>query len=270
VSRFVKGRIFLAAMVLVTGWSVWAFAQGRRGRPAPPAPPPGVGAAAPAARPGAPFRGAHPAPPPPPAGRLAGENGENGGAEREGPEPFNFGDWGTKTPPFLAMLINFGILAAGYYLLGRKPIAAGLKSRRDAIAKDIEDAQKMRHEAEERAATYQAKLASLEEEMTSAREALVRAGEAERDRIVGDAEAKAERMRKDAEFLVEQEMKQIRQDLWRDTVEVAVSAAEDLLKKRVTPADQERIAEDYLADLGGKRGASIAPPPPAPPQESAS
>ena len=54
-------------------------------------------------------------------------------------------------------------------------------------------------------------------------------------------------MRKDAEFLVEQEMKQIRQDLWRDTVEVAVTAAEDLLKKRVTPADQERIAEDYLA-----------------------
>jgi F-type H+-transporting ATPase subunit b len=256
-------------MVLVTAWSVWAFAQTRRGRPMPPAPPPGVGTT-PAPRAATPFplRGAHPPPPPAPPSRTGEERGENG--EHEGPAPFNFSDWGSKTPPFLAMLINFGILAAGYYLLGRKPIAAGLKSRRDGIAKDIEEAQKMRREAEARAATYQAKLASLEDEMKNARESLVRAGEAERDRIVADAEAKAERMRKDAQFLVEQEMKQVRQDLWRDTVEVAVAAAEDLLKKRVTPADQERIAEDYLADLGGKRGASIAPPPPAPPQESAS
>jgi F-type H+-transporting ATPase subunit b len=82
----------------------------------------------------------------------------------------------------------------------------------------------------------------------------VRSGEAERDRIVKDAEAKAERMRKDAEFLVEQELKQIRLDLWRDAVDTAVVAAEELLKKRVTPADQERFAEDYLADLGGRTG----------------
>ena len=175
---------------------------------------------------------------------------------------FNLADFGSKTVPFAAMLINFGILAAGYYLLGRKPIAAALQSRRDTIAKDIDEAQKMRKEAEERAKTYQAKLEKLEEEVKTAREALVRAGEAERDRIVTEAEAKAERMRKDSEFLVEQELKQIRQDLWKDTVETAVAAAEELLKKRVTPADQERIAEDYLADLvrPGK-GASVPPGP---------
>src|SRR5262245_29701042 len=111
----------------------------------------------------------------------------------------------------------------------------------------------MRLEAEARAKVYQAKLEKLEEEVRTAREGLVRAGEAERDRIVSEAEAKAERMRKDAEFLVAQELKQIRQDLLKDTVEAAVTAAEELLRKRVSPADQERLAEDYLADLGGKR-----------------
>jgi F-type H+-transporting ATPase subunit b len=75
---------------------------------------------------------------------------------------------------------------------------------------------------------------------------------------VVEAEAKAERRRKDAEFQVEQELKQIRQDLWKETVEAAVGAAEELLKKRVTMADQERMAEDYLADLGGKK-ATAAP-----------
>jgi F-type H+-transporting ATPase subunit b len=200
--------------------------------------------------------------PAPPQGRKPTPEKEaeakHEGGEHEAPAPMNWTEFGKETPPYLAMLINFGILIAGYYLLGRKPIAAALQNRRDTIAKDIDEAQKMRHEAEERAKIYQAKLEKLEEEVTTAREALVRAGEAERDRIVGEAEAKAERMRKDAEFLVEQELKQIRQDLWKDTVETAVAAAEELLKKRVTPADQERIAEDYLADLGGKKAAPAA------------
>jgi F-type H+-transporting ATPase subunit b len=181
-------------------------------------------------------------------------------AQSEGPAPINWFEFGRETPPFVAMVVNFGILAAGYYLLGRKPIAAALQSRRDAIAKEIEEAQKMRQEAEARAMIYQAKLERLEEEVRTAREALIRAGEAERDRIVAEAEAKAERMRKDAEFLVAQELKQIRLDLWRDTLDAAVTAAEELLKQRVTQTDQERIAEDYLTDLGAKPSPGRAPP----------
>ena len=36
-------------------------------------------------------------------------------------------------------------------------------------------------------------------------------------------------------------------------MEAAVSVADSLLASRVTAADQERIADDYLADLGGRR-----------------
>jgi F-type H+-transporting ATPase subunit b len=222
----VKRRLVLLAMTLVTAWSVWAMAQNHAGHGAKPAAPP-------------PAHEAHPA-------ETAGEH--------EGPAPINWVEFGGETPPYLAMVINFAILAAGYYFLGKKPIAAALQNRRDSIAKEIEEAQRMRQEAEARAKTYQAKLEKLEEEMVTAREGLVRAAEAERDRIVSDAEAKADRMRKDAEFLVAQELKQIRHDLLRDTVEAAVLAAEELLTSRVTTADQERLAEDYLTDLGGKRG----------------
>ena len=225
-----KRRLVLLAMTFVTAWSVWAVAQNHHaGHPAEPA-------AAP------PVHGAHEAHPSEPA------------AEHAGPASINWTQFGGETPPYLAMVINFAILAVGYYVLGKKPIAAALQSRRDSIAKDIEEAQRMKQEAEARAKVYQAKLEKLEDEVRTAREGLVRAAEAERDRIVSEAEAKADRMRKDAEFLVTQELKQIRQDLLRDTVEAAVAAAEELLTSRVTPADQERLAEDYLADLGAKRG----------------
>jgi F-type H+-transporting ATPase subunit b len=211
----------LAAMVLVTGWSLWARAQ-------------------------------------PKPSHVPAPQEE---ATSEQPAPINWFEFGTETPPFVAMVVNFSLLAGGFYVFGRKPVAAALQSRRDSIARDIEEAEKMRREAEARAKTYQAKLDSLEEEVRTAREALVRAGEAERDRIVSDAEAKSERQHKDALFLVEQELKQIRQDLWRDTLDAAVAAAEELLRRSVTQADQERLAEDYLADLGGKsRGERIAEP----------
>jgi F-type H+-transporting ATPase subunit b len=226
-------KVALTAMALVTAWSVLAWAH-----PAKPSAPAAVAEQAGGAR-----------------------EGHQEAGEGEGPASMNWTEFGGETPPFIAMLINFGILAAGYYLLGRKPIAAGLQARRDSIAKEIEEAQRMKHEAEARARVYQSKLETLEAELQSARSSLLGAGEAEKERIIRDAEAKAERMRKDAEFLVEQELKQIRGNLWRETVEAAVLAAEELLKKRVTAADQERLAEDYLADLGGK----LKPPPPVEP-----
>ncbi len=272
-----KRRLVLAAMVLVTAWSLWAFAQGRPTPPSPRATPPGAaGAAPPRVVPpnGLPPMGngqlppellqrlrgmtPPPAPPKPPTGfRAEGEFGkdtaekaaEEAKEENAPPADINWVDFGRDTPPYLAMVINFGLLIAGYVYLGKKPIQQALKARRDGIAKEIEEATRMRKEAEKRAKVYQNKLAHLEEEMKTTRETLVRAGEAERERLVVEAEAKAERMRKDAEFLVEQELKQLRVDLQRDTVEAAIAAAEELLKKRVTQADQERLAEDYLADL---------------------
>jgi F-type H+-transporting ATPase subunit b len=187
------------------------------------------------------------------------EGGAAREAAREGeeasPAPMNWVDFSSSTPPFIAMVINFGILATAYYLLGRKPIAAGLQSRRDSIAKEIEEAERMLAAAKERGKKYRAKHEALEEDKRLAHDAMIKAGEAERDRLIAEAEAKAERMRRDAEFLVEQEMKQVRADLLRETVESAVAAAEQLLRSRVTPADQERLAEEFLADLGGKKPA---------------
>lgn len=182
----------------------------------------------------------------------------------------NFMDRHRKEIPFLYVLINFAILAGIYVYFGKKPIADALKNRRASIAKEIEEAQRMRQEAEERAKVYQAKLEHLEEELATAKAALIEAGKGERERIIKEAEEKAARMQKDAEFLIEQEMKQIRQDLWKETVTVAVTAAEELLKKRITPADQERLAEDYLEDLAGRTRRPPTMPPAAPTSGGAS
>jgi F-type H+-transporting ATPase subunit b len=178
-----------------------------------------------------------------------GAKGEHEHGEHER-KPFNFADFGNKeVTPYAALLINFALLVGMYYLMGRKGVADGLKKRRERVAKEIEEAQRMLEEAEERAKTYQSKLKNLEGELENARKALQEAGKGERDRIVREAEEKAERMKRDATFLVEQEVKQMREDLTREAVALAMQAAEEVLKTKVTDADHDRLAQDFLSEL---------------------
>jgi F-type H+-transporting ATPase subunit b len=147
------------------------------------------------------------------------------------------------------MVLNLGLLIGLYYYFGKKPIAQGLENRRQGVVREIEEAQRLKHEAEQRAKSYQAKLSHLQEELVVTRHALIETGKGEKERIVREAEEKAARMQREVEFLVEQELKQIRQDLWREAVELAVASAEGVLTKGITQADHERLADEYLKDL---------------------
>ena len=185
------------------------------------------------------------------------------GEEHEGAEPKDMNWFDTsnkKQPPYIAALFNFALLLFIYYRFGKKPVMDALKNRRAAIAKEIEDAQRMKNEAKGRAKKYQAKLAGLGDELEATKQGLLDAGKADQERIVREAEEKAARMRKDAAFMLDQEVRQMKLDLVKETVDVAIAAAEELLKKRVTQADQDRLAEEFLAQLASRSKKSLAPP----------
>lgn len=196
---------------------------------------------------------------------AAGSHDAAGG--HHGPEAINWTDiWDKKRPAFLALVINFGALMTLYYLLGKKPIAEALKQRRVTIGKDIEEAQKLLDEAKERAKKYQADLKNADADAATAKAGLVSAGKGEVDRIVAEAQEKAERMKRDADRLVEQERKQVHQDLLLETVDLAVREAQALLEKSVTADDHARLAQDLLAELSRRPSArvgagSVLPPP---------
>ena len=192
-------------------------------------------------------------------GAVHGESGSSGaehGAEHGEHHlaPINWTGMGTHTPPFIALVFNFALLVVGYYAMGKKPVQKALVDRRQAVAREIEEASRLLREAEERAKVYQAKLANLESEIESAKRALTDAGKGDRDRILREADEKAARMKRDATTLVDQEVKQIRQDLLRETIDMASRSASTILRERVTQDDHERLANEFLAELGQQKG----------------
>ncbi|WP_394826317.1 hypothetical protein [Pendulispora albinea] len=203
------------------------------------------------------------------AGGDEAEHGEGGGHGQgaheghHGPGDINWFTFGNpKQPPLIANLINFAILVWVFWRFGREPIAKALSRRREDIKQKIDEAQRIKREAKERAKKYQKNLENLEAEKDEAQKALVIAGNADKERILREAEAAAGRMERDAKALLASEIAQLKQDLSRETVEMAMTAAEELVRARITASDHERLAEEFLQDLAA-RNAKDKPTSPA-------
>jgi F-type H+-transporting ATPase subunit b len=169
--------------------------------------------------------------------------------EKEGAEPGLL--WRPKgmPVPFGALALNAAIL---YWLLikfGKKPISEALKARKLGIMKGMEEAARMKAEAEASLAKYKKQLDEIDSEVERIRREMKEAGEAESARILSEAKERRERMEKDARTLVEQELKAAREMLLRDTVRAAVKSAEATLVAKIGDSDRQRLGDEFLASV---------------------
>jgi F-type H+-transporting ATPase subunit b len=151
--------------------------------------------------------------------------------------------------PFGALALNAAIL---YWLLirfGKKPISEGLKARKLGIMKGMEEAAKVKAQAEARLADYQQKLDDIDQEVARIKREAKESSEAESARILSEAKERRARMERDARTLVDQELKAAREALLRDTVRAAVKSAEVTLSAKIGDADQQRLGDEYLASI---------------------
>ncbi|HEU4410990.1 MAG TPA: ATP synthase F0 subunit B [Polyangiaceae bacterium] len=273
-----------AALALSAGGAGLAWAQPAHG------PEPARPAVRPGARPGQPP----PAMPPRPGRPGAGHDDPHGGAARpgagghadphgsaaqagggahHGPEPINWaygllGERDGVAPsllyrpagmpvPLLANVINFGLLALLGVRFGRKPLAEGLVKRRETLMREMDEAARLKREAEARLQTYKKRLEKVDDEIERIKSDYAAQAKRDRERIVREAEEKRERMRRDADFLLQQERKAAVERLTERTADEAVRRAEALLRAGVGDDDQQRLADEYLRDvtrLGGGGG----------------
>ncbi|MCA9625375.1 MAG: ATP synthase F0 subunit B, partial [Myxococcales bacterium] len=152
--------------------------------------------------------------------------------------------------PLLANVINIGVLLFLLIRFGRGPITGALRDRKRSIMKEIDDAQRIKKEAVERYEHYLHELEHLDDRLVALREQYAAEGVREQERAREDAEDARRRLLADAEFRVSQEGKSARDHLSREALEEALAAAEKLLSASITKADHDRLAEEYLEQIG--------------------
>lgn len=147
--------------------------------------------------------------------------------------------------------VNFAILAGALVFLLRKPVSSFLKERSELLRKSIDDAAKARAEAARKLAAVEERTAQLADEIAQMTAKMESEGKAEAQSLHETATAEIARIRSQAEFAAEQEVKKARQELQQEASALSARAAEDLVRKTLSPEDQERLVRENIAKIEG-------------------
>jgi F-type H+-transporting ATPase subunit b len=140
----------------------------------------------------------------------------------------------------VAFVLFIGVLA---YFQVHKLIVKGIDDRRDLIKAELNEARRLKEEAQALLAQYQEKQHAAEQEAA----AIVAGAQAEAERLALEAKAKMEdfvaRRTKMAESKIAQAEAQALADVRSAAAEAAVAAAETILTRTV----KGKVAEDLIA-----------------------
>jgi F-type H+-transporting ATPase subunit b len=151
--------------------------------------------------------------------------------------------------PFGAWLLNAALLYGVIFRYARKPLANALTNRKTGILRGMNEAKRMRKDAESRLADYESKLEHIEDEIERVTKEMREGAATERLAVLKEARERRERMERDARLLVEQELAAARDGMKRELVSQALASATESLKTRLTEEDSRRLADEYLAGL---------------------
>lgn len=145
--------------------------------------------------------------------------------------------------------LNFGILV--YFLVKwlREPLASYLKSYRELISKEIENAESAEERAEREYREAQKRLEELDSEIARMHELAIKQGTAEREKIIADARMHADGIIERAKITAFMMVEEAKKKLLGELVETIIKTAEEKISKSITDQDQQRLVENYVKDI---------------------
>jgi F-type H+-transporting ATPase subunit b len=155
--------------------------------------------------------------------------------------------------PTIFRLANFAILA---FLLARflkAPIAAYLASRSTQIRQDLVTASEMRATATAQLAEIEKRMQALPAELDALKRQGAEDVTAEQSRIAKAAEDERVRLLDQTRREIEMRLRIARRELTEHAARLAVSVAEERIKRSITPDDQIRLVDRYASQLTESR-----------------
>ncbi len=153
------------------------------------------------------------------------------------------------SPPFVFMVLNF-LLLMGILVWKGKPAAQQIaRDRHDQIKTALDEAAKLREQAAEKLAEYEARLKDADAEIAAMVAGMKKEAEVDKARILDNAEKQAAQMKKDAEARIAAEIEYARAVLTREVTAAAAGATEKLLREQMQPADQSKLVSSFINDV---------------------
>jgi F-type H+-transporting ATPase subunit b len=160
---------------------------------------------------------------------------------------------GLNWPSFLWHLVNFGIL---FFVLWRflfPPVLKMLDERQERIRESMERAEALREESTRAAEAVKAQLDEARREgqniINNANQIAERIRSERQQQAQAEYEAILKRAQEDAAREREQAFAELRQQV----ADLAVSAAERIIRRQLDPAAQRQLVNDFLAEAGDGR-----------------
>jgi F-type H+-transporting ATPase subunit b len=154
---------------------------------------------------------------------------------------------GIPKMPMIWHAVNLGILLSLLTFLLRGPIRDALANRSASVKRDIDEANRLRKDAQHRMADLEQRLTGFEAELERMRTDAEADAVQEREVILTRAEADAVRIREGAERTIRDETDRARTALRREAAQLGISLARARLEAKIGPDDQARLTADFLS-----------------------
>ncbi|MDR1412895.1 MAG: F0F1 ATP synthase subunit B [Actinomycetes bacterium] len=151
---------------------------------------------------------------------------------------------------FIPMLIAFAVVAFVLMKVVWPRILGVLDERAEKIEGSLKKAEEAKIEAENILVEYEAKLADVRKEDARIVEAGRKAGEVARKEIIDQANVEAAGIIEHAKGSIEASKKAAEDELQSRTAELAVAIASRLIQAKISPEEDERLINQYIAEMG--------------------
>jgi F-type H+-transporting ATPase subunit b len=153
-----------------------------------------------------------------------------------------------KIQDFIWRTVNFLVFASilGYLLIKKFPVKDFFAQRSQEIAQTLSELEAKKLAAQKALKEAEARLAEVAAERNQIIQHYMEEGQLEKAKIIEKAEMVASRIKDMAALSIAQETKKAVQGLKQEVANQATELAEKLIKEKITPADQQRLVDEYL------------------------
>jgi F-type H+-transporting ATPase subunit b len=149
----------------------------------------------------------------------------------------------------IVQLINFVILLIILQKFLYKPLLAKMEERTSAIKRSLDEAQAARAEAVRQQEENAAQLRAAYAEAAAIRDQALREAEEAGRQQLEAAQAQSRKLVEDTKAQLDGEIRRAREELRRETTDLALAVAEKLVRRTLREEDHRKIVADAIAGL---------------------